>query len=35
MPSAAMDKDGNIALGYSKSSTTVIPGIYLTGRLAT
>ena len=35
MPSAAMDKDGNIALGYSKSSTTIIPGIYLTGRLAT
>ena len=35
MPSIAMDKDGNIALGYSKSSTTVIPGIYITGRLAT
>ena len=35
MPSAAMDKDRNIALGYSKSSTTVKPGIYLTGRLAT
>ena len=35
MPSIAMDKDGNIALGYSKSSLTVIPGIYLTGRLAT
>ena len=34
MPSIAMDKDGNIALGYSKSSTTVKPGIYLTGRLA-
>jgi hypothetical protein len=34
MPSAAMDKDGNIALGYSKSSSTVKPGIYLTGRLA-
>ena len=30
-----MDKDGNIALGYSKSSTTVNPGIYITGRLAT
>src|SRR6184192_4114926 len=30
-----MDKDGNIALGYSKSSTTVFPGIYVTGRLAT
>src|SRR2546423_13507661 len=35
MSSIAMDKDGNIALGYSKSSTTVKPGIYLTGRLAT
>jgi hypothetical protein len=34
MPSIAMDKDGNIALGYSKSSPTVRPGIYLTGRLA-
>src|SRR6476659_5601494 len=29
-----MDKDGNIALGYSKSSTTVEPGAYVTGRLA-
>jgi hypothetical protein len=35
MPSIAMDKDGNIALGYSKSSTTVIPSIWVTGRLAT
>ncbi|MDQ6626130.1 MAG: dockerin type I domain-containing protein, partial [Verrucomicrobiota bacterium] len=35
MPSISMDKDGNMALGYSKSSTTVKPGIYLTGRLAT
>src|SRR5437764_1389986 len=35
LPSIAMDKDGNIALGYSKSSTTIKPGIYLTGRLAT
>lgn len=34
MSSIAMDKDRNIALGYSKSSTTVKPGIYLTGRLA-
>ena len=34
LPSIAMDKDGNIALGYSKSSTTVKPGIYITGRLA-
>ncbi len=35
LPSVAMDKDRNIALGYSKSSTTVKPGIYITGRLAT
>jgi len=35
MPSIAMDKDRNIALGYSKSSPTVFPGIYVTGRLAT
>jgi hypothetical protein len=34
LPSIAMDKDGNIALGYSKSSTTLKPGIYVTGRLA-
>ncbi|HMJ05259.1 MAG TPA: hypothetical protein VK474_03295 [Chthoniobacterales bacterium] len=32
--SIAMDKDGNIALGYSKSSTAVKPSIFLTGRLA-
>ncbi|MEA2274694.1 MAG: hypothetical protein QOI98_3402, partial [Solirubrobacteraceae bacterium] len=35
LPSIAMDKDHNIALGYSKSSTTIKPGIYLTGRLGT
>ena len=34
MPSIAMDRGGNISLGYSKSSTTIKPGIYLTGRLA-
>jgi hypothetical protein len=34
LPSISMDKDGNIALGYSKSSTSVFPGIYVTGRLA-
>jgi hypothetical protein len=34
LPSISMDKDGNMALGYSKSSTTVKPGIYVTGRLA-
>jgi hypothetical protein len=33
MPSIAMDKDRNILLGYSKSSLTVKPGIYITGRL--
>ena len=35
MGSIAMDKDLNIALGYSKSSTTVKPSIWITGRLAT
>jgi hypothetical protein len=35
MPSIAMDKHRNILLGYSKSSLTVKPGIYLTGRLVT
>ena len=34
MGSIAMDKDHNIALGYSKSSTSILPGIYITGRLA-
>jgi hypothetical protein len=34
LPSTSMDKDGNIAMGYSKSSTSVKPGIYITGRLA-
>ena len=33
--SIAMDKDQNMALGYSKSSLSIIPGIYLTGRLGT
>jgi hypothetical protein len=33
LPSIAMDRGGNIAMGYSKSSTTVKPGIYVTGRL--
>lgn len=35
MGSIAMDKDQNIALGYSKSSTTVKPSIWVTGRLGT
>ena len=34
MGSIAMDKDSNIALGYSTSSTTIKPSITLTGRLA-
>jgi hypothetical protein len=33
MGSIAMDKDHNIALGYSKSSPSIKPGIYVTGRL--
>jgi len=33
--SIAMDKDRNIALGYSKSSLSVIPSIFITGRLST
>jgi subtilisin-like proprotein convertase family protein len=35
MGSIAMDRDGNIALGYSVSSSSVFPGIRYTGRLAT
>jgi hypothetical protein len=35
MGSIAMDKDHNIALGYSKSSLTTIPGIFINGRLST
>jgi hypothetical protein len=35
LPSIAMDKDHNIAVGYSKSSTSIKPGIYMTGRLGT
>jgi hypothetical protein len=35
MGSIAMDKDHNIALGYSKSSTLIKPGIYINGRLST
>ncbi|MBN2728065.1 MAG: PKD domain-containing protein, partial [Bacteroidales bacterium] len=34
MGSAAMDDNGSIALCYAKSSTTVFPGLYYTGRLA-
>lgn len=35
MGSAAMDKDGNIALGYSVSSAAVFPSLRFAGRLAT
>ncbi len=33
--SAAMDKDGNIALGYSASNSTIFPQLRYAGRLAT
>jgi hypothetical protein len=33
MGSIAMDKVGNIALGYSKSSSTIFPSIAITGRV--
>jgi hypothetical protein len=35
MGSLAMDRDGNMALGYSVSSARAFPGIRSTGRLAT
>ena len=35
MASMAMDKAGNMALGYSVSSSTVFPGLAYVGRLAT
>jgi subtilisin-like proprotein convertase family protein len=35
MGSAALDQDGNLALGYSVSSLTTFPSIRYTGRLAT
>jgi subtilisin-like proprotein convertase family protein len=34
MGSISMDRDGNIALGYSASSTSLFPSIRYTGRLA-
>lgn len=34
MGSAAMDKDGNIAIGYSASSPTIFPQLRYAGRLA-
>lgn len=35
MPSAAVDRAGNMALGYSTSSSTTLPAIKYAGRLAT
>jgi hypothetical protein len=35
MGSAAMDKDGNLAVGYSVSSSSTFPSIRFAGRLAT
>jgi hypothetical protein len=35
MGSIAMDKDGNMAVGYSASSSSIYPAIRYTGRLAT
>jgi len=35
MPSLAVDKDGNMAIGYSVASSTLFPGIRYAGRLAT
>ena len=35
MGSIAMDKDHNMALGYSKSSLSINPGIFINGRLST
>ena len=34
MPSLAMDKQGNIAIGYSASSSSLYPSVRYTGRLA-
>jgi hypothetical protein len=35
LPSLAVDADGNMAVGYNASSTTVYPSIRLAGRLST
>jgi hypothetical protein len=35
MPSLALDKDGNMAIGYSASSSSLFPAIRYAGRLAT
>ena len=34
MPSAAVDRVGNMGIGYSASSTSVKPGLNYAGRLA-
>lgn len=34
MASVAMDQDGNMAMGYSASSSSVFPSLWYTGRLA-
>ena len=34
MGSIAMDRNGNMALGYSASSATTFPSVWYTGRLA-
>jgi hypothetical protein len=34
MASAAMDKQGNLALGFSESASDLYPGVYYVGRLA-
>ena len=33
-PSIAVDRDGNMAIGFSASAPTIFPGAYYTGRLA-
>jgi hypothetical protein len=35
MPAIAADANGNVAIGYSTSSSTIFPGIHYAGRLAT
>jgi hypothetical protein len=35
MPAIAVDKNGNTAIGYSTSSSTIFPGIHYAGRFAT
>ena len=35
MPAIAADANGNVAIGYSTSSSTIFPGIHYAGRFAT